>query len=276
MISMEKPSLSVVVLTYNEEIHLRRCLSSVRDIAREIVVVDSFSTDATVRIAGESGARVLQHEFSNQAQQFNWALDAANLSSDWILRLDADEYLTDELRDEIAERLSAVPASVAGFSMKRRVYFLGRWIRHGGYYPSIMVRLFRRGKGRSDMREMDEHIVVDGAIERLKEDFIDENLKGLEDWIAKHNRYATREAQASLRSVSAQYVSGDEETGRRVARRKIFLALPPFFRSFCYFIYRYFFRLGFLDGKEGLIFHFLQGFWYRFLVDAKLFAASKK
>src|SRR3989344_7070872 len=131
-----KPSVSLIVLTFNEEKNLPRCLESVKDLADEIFVVDSYSEDKTVGIAEKFGAKVFQRDFINQAEQFNWALDNLLITSDWILRLDADECLMPELRDEIAEVLPEAPSEITGFYIKRRVYFLGRWIKHGGYYPT--------------------------------------------------------------------------------------------------------------------------------------------
>jgi len=267
-----KLPISVIILTYNEEIHLERLLKNIAGWADEIFIVDSYSTDNTVQIAKRYGCKIVQHSFENQAQQFNWALDNLDIKNDWILRLDADEYLTEELKEEIRvnpllnnqdPRQSA--SIVNGFYIKRRVYFMGRWIKHGGYYPILFLRLFKKGKAKSEQRAMDEHIVLlEGRAEKLKNDFIDDNKKGLSDWIQKHNNYSSREASDVLR--------GNYGT----KKKKIYYRLPLFCRALLYFIYRYFFRLGFLDGKEGLIFHFLQGFWYRFLIDAKIYEARKQ
>lgn len=299
--------ISVVVLTYNEEIHIERLLKNVSDWCDEIFVVDSFSTDKTLEIARKYGAKIVQHPFENQARQFNWALDNLEIKNDWILRLDADEYLTEELKNEIKGKFSffetlteAQPVnlppkaavgrervgkkenfsiSVNGYYIKRRVYFMGRWIKHGGYYPTWLLRLFRKGKGRSEQRAMDEHIVLSkGRAEKLKNDFIDDNKKSLELWIERQNRYSSRETEQVLDPRKAGE-KADRLAGPAANRRKMksfYYKMPPFFRACLYFCYRYFFRFGFLDGKEGLIFHVLQGFWYRFLVDAKIYEKQRK
>ena len=260
-----KISLSVIILTYNEEIHIGRLLKNIGDWADEIFIVDSFSTDKTLEITRKYGCKIFQHKFENQAQQFNWALDNLKIKNDWILRLDADEYLVEELKSEIAEKLRSISTDINGFYIKRRVYFIGRWIKHGSYYPFWFLRLFRKGKARSEQRQMDEHIVLlEGKAKKLKNDFIDDNKKGLTDWISKHNNYSMREAAAVL--------VGDFG----ISKKKFFYRLPLFFRACFYFCYRYFFRLGFLDGKEGLIFHFLHAFWYRFLIDAKIYESRIK
>jgi glycosyltransferase involved in cell wall biosynthesis len=273
-----KLPISVIVLTLNEEKNLGKCLESVRGIADEVIVVDDTrSTDCTLEIAERFGARTFRHEFVNQAEQFNWALDHTDPKGAWILRLDADEVLTPELSREIAEILPKTPPEVSGFYLKRRVYFMGRWIKHGGYYPTWILRLWRRGAARIERREVDEHtMLLTGEARRLRNDFIDEDRKGLEWWTAKQNTYSTREARERIKlSGSSERrgarLGGEQAEQKRWMKHHFYLKLPPFFRACAYFTYRYFLRLGFLDGKEGLIFHFLQGFWHQFLTDAKTY-----
>lgn len=281
---MEKLPISVIILTYNEEVNLERALLSVRHWVHDIVVVDSGSTDKTVEIAKHFDARVFEHEFKHQADQFNWALENTSPTGDWILRLDADEVMMEELWHEIAEKLPKVSSETNGFLMKRRVYFMGRWIKHGGYYPAWMLRLFRKGHGRSEDRSMDEHIVLSsGRAERLEHDFIDDNHKDLASWIAKHNDFSTREAQERLCeafSLTSNLSPITSLTGQAARKRwiknNLYSRLPLFFRAHWYFVYRYIFRLGFLDGREGLIFHFLQGFWHQFTIDGKIYEARRK
>src|SRR3989344_5575386 len=279
-----KLPISVIILTYNEELNIGNCLKSVADWANEIIIVDSFSADKTLEIAKKHTNKIAQRTFVNQAEQFNWALDNLEIKNEWILRLDADEYLTEELKKEIADNLmtpNVVKADINGFYIKRRVYFMGRFIKYGGYYPAWVLRLFRKGKARSEERKMDEHLVLlEGKAERLKNDFIDDNKKNLSWFIQKHNNYASREAEELSRKTkeSQKYGNGKgkgPDAGRRWLKDNFYYRLPLFCRAYLYFCYRYFIRLGFLDGKEGLIFHFLQGFWYRFLVDAKIYESKK-
>lgn len=280
-----KLPISAIILTYNEEQNLENCLKSIADWVHEIIIVDSFSTDRTLDIAKKYGSRIYQHPFENQAKQFNWALDNFDIHNEWIFRLDADERVTIELWHEIAEILPRTAPETAGFSIKRRVYFMGRWIKHGGRYPSWLLRLFRKGKARSEERKMDEHIVLlEGKSATLKNDFIDDNQKDLEFWISKHNSYSSREVEEIVTNGN-----GGGSAGNRLARlpnvqakrnrwlnENFYRHFPLSLRAFLYFFYRYFLRLGFLDGREGLIFHFLQGCWYRFLVDAKIYERTKK
>jgi len=192
------PLLNVIILTHQEELNLPHALRSLKGLDCDVFVVDSGSTDRTVQIAQAFGARVVTHSFESQARQLNWALDTLPLTASWTLRLDADERLTDDLAAEIDRVLSSAATEIAGYLIKRRVYFWGRWIRFGGYYPTWLLRLWRTGMARSEEMWMDEHmIVIGGAIGRLKHDFIDENHKGLTFWIDKHNRYSDREIMSN-------------------------------------------------------------------------------
>jgi glycosyltransferase involved in cell wall biosynthesis len=272
--------LAVIILCHNEQIHLSRALEAIKPIAKEVFVVDSYSTDDSVAIARSFGASVLQNRFVNYAKQFQWALDNAQITAGWIMRLDADEVVAPTLADEIILKLPALSPDVVGVNLKRKHIFLGRWIRHGGRYPLILMRLWRRGYGLIEDRWMDEHMVVHGG-ETVTFDggFADHNLKDLTFFIDKHNKYATREAVDILNQRYELFPRIDAVTTdntswqtyfKRSVKEKIYNRLPFQVSVPIYFIYRYLFQLGFLDGKEGLIYHFLQGFWYRFLVGAKL------
>lgn len=272
--------LAVVILTYNEERHIARAIGSVAPVAREIFVIDSFSSDHTVEIAKALGATVVQHPFVNQAQQFQWALDQALISCAWIMRLDADEVIEPGLAREIAARLPTLDPDVAGINLKRKHIFLGRWIRHGGRYPLLLLRIWRRGQGRVEDRWMDEHVIVwGGRTVTFAGDFADHNLNDLTYFIDKHNKYATREAVEVLnqrrglfpRDQALASGEGSWQAGvKRLVKERLYNHLPFQVSALLYFLLRYFVQLGFLDGKPGLIYHGLQGFWYRFLVGAKV------
>jgi glycosyltransferase involved in cell wall biosynthesis len=279
-----KAPASLIVLTYNEEVNIEQTLESVRDWVGEIIVVDSFSTDRTLEICRAYTDKIYQHPFENQAKQFNWALDNVPIAHEWVMRLDADERVTPELAEELCHLLPTLSAEVTGLFMKRRVFFMGRWIRHGDYYPLWFLRIFRKGAGRYE-ELTEEHIVLSkGQTLRLANDFIDENRKGLSFWVDKHNHWSIGEmldmlayqGQGELPCATVEpSLFSTQEKQRRWLKARVYARLPLFSRAFLYFFYRYILRLGFLDGKEGLIFHFLQGFWYRFLVDAKIYEARK-
>lgn len=283
---MSKLPISVIILTYNEEKNIEECLKSIEGWVEYIFIVDSYSDDLTLEIATKYTDKIFQHSFENQAKQLNWALDNLPIKTDWILRMDADEKVMPALRDELKDKLNTLDGDITGLYIKRRVYFMGKWIKHGGYYPTWLLRIWRRDKSYCEERWMDEHMkVVEGKVSFLDGDIIDENKKDLHWWIGKHNSYATREAIDILNlkygfldynTTIPPKLLGSQEQRKRWIKEKIYANLPLFVRPFLYFIYRYIIKLGFLDGGEGLIWHFLQGFWYRFLVDAKIYEIQKR
>ncbi len=273
--------LAVVILTYNEEHHIRRALDSVAGIASQVFVIDSFSTDNTIELARQSGAVVLTNTFVNQAKQFQWALDNAPITVSWIMRLDADEVIEPDLAARIRDELPRLGDDVVGVNLKRKHIFLGRWIRHGGRYPLILLRIWRRGHGRVEDRWMDEHVVVwGGRTVTFDGGFADHNLNDLTYFTDKHNKYATREAievinyrrglLASSAETSASSAGSLQASFKRFIKEKLYNRVPYQISAPTYFLYRLIVQLGFLDGKEGLVYHALQGLWYRFLVGAKI------
>jgi glycosyltransferase involved in cell wall biosynthesis len=270
--------LVAVILTFNEERHLARCISSLTGVATELLVVDCFSTDGTLDIARSYGARVLQRNWTNHATQFNWALTQLDPDTDWVLRIDADEYVTPELAADICNRLSSLADEIQGVYVDRRMTFQRRLIRHGGVFPVKVLRLFRYGRGECENRLMDEHIRVAGPTVEFHGELIDDNVNSLTWWTEKHNSYASREAVDLLnleygfmpRDSIASLQGGNQAGLKRWMKEKLYARLPLGFRAFAYFFYRYVVRVGFLDGHAGTAFHFLQGFWYRYLVDAKV------
>ena len=262
--------LTAVLLVYNEEINLPHALDNVQNFAREIVIVDSLSTDKSVDIAKDYGCRIYQRKFDNFSGQRNFALQQVHYDTEWIFILDADEILTDELKDEICQTLEKTHFDA--FFIKRRFFWMGQWIRRG-YYPTWLLRLGRVGTLVCDERPINEHLVcTTGKVGRLREDFIDHNRKSLSDWLDKHNRYSSLEAQVLLenRSSSEHYrFFASQYERKRWISAKIWNQLPPLVRPFIYFFYRYFFCLGFLDGRKAFAYHFLHAFFYRVIIDLK-------
>ena len=251
-------TLSVIILTRDEQLHIRRCIERIRPIATEIFVVDCGSTDDTQSIARSLGATVVEHPWPGlYAVQLNWAIDNLPLTGDWILRLDADEYLTDETMQALPAFLESLSKEATGVTLRLGRIFLGRQMRHG-LGTIRLLRLFRRGCGRCEGKLMDEHIELAGRTVDFEGTFVDHNLNDLSWWTRKHDGYALREAADLL-------LANDATSKKRLYRR-----LPLFWRAAAYFFYRYILRLGFLDGREGFLWHFLQGWWYRTLVDAKV------
>lgn len=264
--------LTVIILTYNEEPNLPQALRSVCGWAQQVIVLDSFSTDRTVEIAREFGAEVHQHRFEDYARQRNHALTLP-IRSEWILFLDADEWVTPELQLEIAEAIDRNP-NEDGFYIKRRFIWMGRWIRRG-YYPTWILRLARLGRVRCEERQVNEHLIVDGAVGYLEHDFIHEDRKDLSDWLAKHVRYARREADELIKReqrVTQEEIDarlfGTQAQRKRWLRRHVWERLPPFVRPWLFFFYRYVLRGGFLDGRAAFVYHFLHALWFMTLIDA--------
>jgi len=272
--------LTVVILAHNEERHIARALTSISSIAARVIVVDSGSSDRTAEIAQEHGAVVLVNKFINYAKQFQWALENAPITSNWVMRLDADEIIEPDLVEEILSKLPELPANVAGVNLKRKHIFMNRWVRHGGRYPLVLLRIWRHGQGRIEDRWMDEHMVVRGGrTVTFEGGFADHNINDLTFFTDKHNKYATREAidvlnqrlglfprDEALSTESASF----QASFKRWAKERVYNRIPFTLSATLYFLWRYIFQLGFLDGRSGLVYHFLQGYWYRFLVGAKL------
>jgi glycosyltransferase involved in cell wall biosynthesis len=277
--------VTVLVLTHNEERNLDVCLGSVTGWTEAVFVVDSGSTDRTAEIARAHGATVVAHPFETHARQWRWALNQLPIRTSWVLALDADQSLTPELRDELALGLSdGSLANVDGVFLNRRQIFRGRWIRHGGYYPKYLLKLFRRERVTIDEDDLvDHHFRVSGPTAKGRHDLIEDNRNeaDIAAWVAKHNRYAVlQERQETRGRGSAGRVRMSallENPDRRVRwLKQVWGGLPLFVRPCGYFTYRYLVRLGFLDGREGFIFHVLQAFWYRLLVDINILELRRR
>ncbi|MGB7547346.1 MAG: glycosyltransferase family 2 protein [Terracidiphilus sp.] len=263
---------TVILLSFNSEATLGATLRRACMVSDQIFVVDSYSTDATVELARTLGAHVVQHPFEHYGAQRNWAIDNLPIDQPWQLHLDADELMDDKL----VAAILALPEDCAhnGFFVPRYVRFLGRVLRHGGMSPTWHLRLFRSGAGRCEDRKYDQHFILkSGSSGRLPGAMVDDIRIPLSEWTARHNRWADGE----VAELDAMETAGRLEPDPRgnPAQRKRFLRqkynqMPLFVRPFGLFAYRFFFRLGFLDGIEGFIFWVLQTFWFRFLVDAKI------
>ncbi|WP_435168678.1 glycosyltransferase family 2 protein [Paenibacillus glycanilyticus] len=288
---MTMVDLTVVIITKNEEMNLRKCIESFHGIAKRFVIVDSYSTDGTENLCNVLDSELqtigskldfYQNEFVDHATQLNWGFANTDITTEWSMRIDADEELMEDLATEINTKLTDMTSDINGIVLRRRVYFMGRWIKHGGRYPELLLRIFRTGKAACEQKIMDEHMVLlEGKSIEFKHDLIDNNTKDLEWWTNKHNWYSNREVLDYQRTIAID--STESQNGKltnqarmkRVVKNKGYYGLPKFIRAHLYFIYRYYIKLGFLDGPEGRIFHFLQAYWYRFLVDAKMYECEK-
>ena len=275
-----KKEISVIILTFNEEIHIKRAIQNIKAITNNVYVVDSYSNDKTVEIAKKNGAKIYKNRFINQSKQFHWALKNIPIKTKWIMRLDADEYLEDNLISEIKKKILILPDYITGINFKRKHIFMGKWIKYGGRYPLVLLRLWRNKFADIEDRWMDEHIILKkGKTLTFNHNFVDHNLNDLNFFINKHNTYAVREAIDILikklklnnkKNILTTKNSSLQVSYKRFVKERIYNKIFFGFKSLLFFIYRYIFLLGFMDGKKGLIYHFLQGFWYRFLVEAKV------
>lgn len=277
--------LSVIILTYNEELHIRRCLEKIAPYVKQVFIIDCFSSDKTLEIAREyPNVMILQNKWINYATQFNWALNNAPIRTKWVLRLDADEYLSDRLIAELNQKLDTLDEKYTGIVIPLQRVFFGKNINHGIAKGIKMLRIFQYGKAKSEIRMMDEHIeLIEGESIEFGGSFSDDNLNDISWWTTKHIGYAVREAIDLLDieynlTGSASHTEQSKIDSQALAKRRkkqSYATKPLFLRSFLYFIYRYIVKGGFLDGKEGFLWDFLQGWWYRTLVDAKVFEARK-
>lgn len=277
-------SITAIILTFNEEQHIARCIESLKANVERVCVVDSFSSDRTIEIAKGLGADVFQNPWKNYATQFQWGLENCDVRTKWTMRIDADEYLEPALQRNLKDYMTNDRTDVDAIYLRRKIVFMGQSITHGFFYPSMMLRIWKTGKGSIEQRWMDEHIILGNPrTETIDGDLIDENLNELTWWVSKHNGYATREVFDMIATMennsAANYNTPNAMTGqaarKRFLKEKVYARLPSNLRASFYFFYRYILGFGFLDGKAGFYFHFMQAYWYRTLVEAKLFELQR-
>lgn len=266
--------VSVMVFTLNEEVNIDACLGSVR-FSDDIIVVDSFSQDTTVERAERHGARVFQNVFEGFGEQRNWALNNTNPKYEWILILDADERATPELEQELQCTLPIVGPETAGFLLSRRFYMWGKWLKHSSLYPTYVVRLIRRHRVRYLNRGHAETQRADGALLKLESDLIDENAKGLCAWFERQVRYAREDAKFELESTERIDYSlfFRDPLVRRAALKRVARYMP--FRPFWYFMFSYFWKLGFLDGRAGFVFCYMRS-TYQAMISINKYDLTRK
>lgn len=278
--------ISIIILTFNEELHLPRLLNSIKGLNAPVYILDSGSTDATLKIAAEFGAIVLYNKFENHPKQWDFALKNFEIKTPWTIGLDADQIVLPELFEKLKNFKDAdISKDVNGIYFNRKNYFKGRWLKHGGYFPKYLLKMFRTGIGKSDLNEnMDHRFIVPEKSIIWKAGYIkEENLKENEIgfWITKHNRYSDLVAAEEIermnklrtQSIKPKFFGSPDE--RITFLKRIWWGMPLFVRPFLYFFYRFIIQLGILDGKEGWIFHYLQAFWFRLLVDIKIWEKRK-
>jgi glycosyltransferase involved in cell wall biosynthesis len=281
---MLKNNLSFIVITYQEERNIRACIESIKKVTNNIFVVDSYSSDKTQEILAEMDVNYCEHEFISYADKRNWSQSNNPFNTEWVFHLDADERVSDELSNWLLKDFGNLNHNYDGFMFSRRVIFMGKQIKYGGIYPNYHLNLFRSDKGYVENLLYDSNFVVEGnnVKEIKKADIINTVSPSLEKFIVVHNKWSSLEADEIFKGGGAETsqveakIFGNSVERIQWAKKNIYSNFPLTIRSLLFFLYRYIFRLGFLDGRRGFIFHFLQGFWYRFLVDAKIYELELK
>ncbi len=269
--------ITTIILTYNEEKHLLRCIQSIEKISQKIIICDSYSSDNTKSIARKFNVDFIQRHWpGNQANQLNWVLDNIEIKTNWVFRIDADEYLSQELAREILY-LNQSDKTITHYYIKRNAFFLNKRINYGGTNDVQVLRLWKKGTAYCENRMMDEHMIsLNGSAGHLKNELIDNNLQPLKWWIKKHKDYSKREVVSILNSkfsfYQENYISEHlkNEPSKKRRLKSFYLKLPPIIRPTLLFLYRFIIKLGFLDGTVGFKKHFLQSFWYRLIIDIEL------
>lgn len=273
--------VSAIVATRNEAANIERTLQGIRGFVDEIFVIDSESDDGTVEIARRYASEVVNLPYEHDRIVpwiLQWGLDHLRIRNDWILVLEADQSLEEGLKHELEALFAQHSIAENGFYIRRKQIFRGKWIRHGDYGNKYLLKLFRKGYGEFDEKEQDTRVYVRGTRGTLKGYLVEDNKKeaSILFYLGKHLRYAEAFARDELERRRAGirwklkprlFGSPDERT---LWLKSAYYRMPLYLRPWIYFLYRYLIRLGFLDGKEGFIFHFLQAFWFRLVVDIRL------
>jgi len=277
---------SFIILTYNEEMHLPRLLESIKNLNATTYILDSGSTDTTIEIADNFGAVVKTHPFENHPKQWDFALKNFDIHTPWIIGLDADQIVTPELYLMLDQFENEEYTGINGIYFNRKNYFQGSWIRYGGYYPIYLLKMFRTGIGFSDLNEnMDHRFIAPGkTVIWKKGHLLEENLKenDIHFWFKKHERYSDLiaheevERMLNLRRQSLKPNLFGNPDEQKAWLKRLWWKLPLGFRPYLYYGTRVFLQFGFLDNKTARHFHYLQGLWFRKLVDKKINTLLKK
>lgn len=271
--------MTVIILTKNEELNIKKCISSVKGMSKRIVVVDSYSKDGTVEIAKRMGADIYEHPFKHYGAQFQYALDNCDIKTKWVFRLDADEEVSKESYDEIVELCTENEnTDINGVVFRLSESFMGKRLKHGGDCGVLSkLCIFKYGKAYMEDRYLGEHIILtEGRSVILKSLSYHNDKKDTSFYINKLNWYAAREAKDYFEQINSEdnqkmLVLDKKTRFRRIVKFKIFYHMPKRLRASLVFIYYYYLHLGFLDGKEAYYLIFFRTKYYRTLVDAKIY-----
>ena len=271
--------LTIIILTKNEEIHITRAIKSAQKITSNVYVIDSDSTDETASLVLKLGAKLFNASFDRFSDKLNWCINVLDINTPWVLRLDADEYIDNKHVQVLFNSLFNIDNEVSGIYLRRQLWFMNQHIKFGGLYPNYSLRMWRNKSVICESRELDEHLILKyGTSLKIKADIIDNPLTSISHWVSKHNNYSKLEANnimfGSIDRIERQIddnLFGKSPERKRWFKNKLYNKMPLFIRPFGYYIYRYIFLLGFLDGIPGFLYHFYHAFWYRLLIDSVIF-----
>ena len=261
--------ITAIILTYNEEIHLHRCISSIKKITQKIYIIDSFSTDSTINIAKELKCEILFNKFKSHADQINWALSNIDKKTDWILRIDADEIIN-ESRITVKEYLDKLDTKINGLNIRRNIYFGNELVKSGGVYNQRILRIIRSGFGKCENKAMDEHLISEELIIDSPFIFSDISLRDFKEFICKHIDYANLEVISRFEknmNHNKKFKYAKNTVMKKFLKKNIFYRLPSRLRPFLFYFYRLFIRGGIFDTKGAFYYHLFQGLMYRSFVE---------
>ena len=261
-----------MIPTFNESLHLKRLLPSLKKLNIPFFALDSYSSDDTTLLLKRYGGKVIQGKWQTFSEKLNFGLKKNPYRSQWIIRLDADEYFDKNFIKFLQSgTLKNIADNVDGIYINRKLYFMGQWMKYGGIYPGKIIRIMRPDRVSFEHKILDEHVEVKN-FESVNIDIIDNPLYDLTHWLQKHIRYAEAYRYGYFsKKFSSHVIAKKGQSRYKAFLQNTFLKSPPFLRCFMYWFYRYFIKFGFLDGMRGLIFITLQAFFYRFLIDALIY-----
>ncbi len=269
---MENTSINIsfLIITFNEEENIKRCLESIKW-SDDIAIVDSGSTDRTIEICNAyENTSVYFRKFDDYASQRNWLIDNHNFKNDWIFVIDADESLDEGLSQELHDCAKLKKADIYAYAVRRKNYFLGKYLKHCGYPDFYIIRMFKRGKGKF-LLSVNERLEVQGRMERLKNYLCHDNNKGLTDFVEKHNRYSSVESEIFIKKAKKNNILNSIFSFNKLKNEKLLKNLIIFLpcKGVVTFFYLYILRLGFLDGEAGFIYCVMKAFYF-FLIEIKM------
>lgn len=265
-----KLDITAIIITYNEEKNINNCIKSIKGFVKDIFVLDSNSSDKTIKILKKKKIRYKTQKFKNYSTQFNSAIKLSQAKTKWLMRIDADETVDKKFFLDLRKFLVHISNDINGIYVTRRYFFLNKEIKYGGTFPHKTLRIWKKGFGKCDNVFMDEKIITKGKVREIDIDIVDKNKNDFKSWKNKHKKYALFEALNYFKNKK------NKNKDNHYKKFKIYYSFPIFLRVFLLFIYKYIIQLGFMDGFIGLKFNYWHILWFRMIVDKNIFLSKKK